>query len=163
MVVFALLNCKRPATILLRLNCCPVFANPWSSMNVRRRWRVVTVVLSLLALLFTQSALATYACAGPSKAFQVAQMTEANLPCAEEMSKSMDNEQPSLCHAHCQSAQGTLDHYQPAQLPAISDVGPVLIVAPAAKPVAPGAYLQPSLLRRSASPPLAVAHCCFRI
>lgn len=132
-------------------------------MNTRRRWRLLTVVLSLCALLFTQSAMAAYACPGVAKAVQVAQMTEAEMPCAESMSKAMDDEQPALCHAHCQSNQGTLDQYQPAQLATAIHFGPVLTVAVPSIQRPSEAFVQASRLRPSASPPLAIANCCFRI
>lgn len=130
---------------------------------MRRRWRLVTVVLSLCALLFAQGALAAYACQGPAKAFEAARMAEAGMPCAESMSQAMDEEQPGLCHAHCQAAQGSLDHGQPVQIAAAADLGAVLTIVPAAQPAVRSAYVQASLLRPSAGPPLAISHCCFRI
>lgn len=131
-------------------------------MSTRHWWRLLTVIVSLCALLFTQTAVAAYACPGTMKAAQAAQMAEAGMPCAE-MSMAMDDEQPALCHAHCQSAQGTLDHYQPASVTTAMDFGPVLTLAPALKRQPSVAFIQASVLRRSASPPLAISNCCFRI
>ena len=132
-------------------------------MSVRRRWRIVTIILSLCALLVSQGAVAAYACQGAAKAYEVAQMTEAAMPCADTMSKSMDDEQPTLCHAHCQSAQGALDHFQPVDFAPTAVFGPVLTIVLAAKPVSTGVQVQASVLRPSASPPLAISNCCFRI
>lgn len=130
----------------------------------RRSWRLLTVILSLWALLFTQAALAGYACEGAVKALEVAQMAEAGMPCAESMSHSMDEEQPALCHAHCQSAQATPDTPKPPPVVNLVHVAYVLtVVLPAAEGSAPSAPLiQPSLLRRVATPSLAIANCCFR-
>ena len=131
----------------------------------RRSWRLLTAILSLCALLFAQTALAAYACKGVAKAAEVARMTEAGMPCAEAMSRSMDDEQPALCHAHCQSAQGTADNYQPPSLPSLGQLGPVLtmLVVPASSTARAAPLVQKSVLRPKASPPLAIAHCCFRI
>lgn len=132
-------------------------------MNMTRRWRFITAILSLCALLFTQTALAAYACQGTAKAFQVAQMTEADMPCAASMSKSMDDEQPAFCHAHCQSTPKSADNVQPPPLATVSQLGAVLTVKPVSRPGPEGRIVQSSLLRPSASPPLAISHCCFRI
>jgi hypothetical protein len=78
-------------------------------MTLARKHRLLTVILSLWALLFAQVALAGYVCPASGKAVQVAAMAEAGMPCAETMSKAMDDEQPGLCHAHCQSSQQASD------------------------------------------------------
>ncbi len=56
-------------------------------------------------LLFMRLAVATYACPGGlSKAGgdQIATMAQAaGMPCVGFMVPAMDDEQPSLCHAHC--------------------------------------------------------------
>lgn len=132
-------------------------------MSTRRRWRLFAVVMSLCALVFTQSAVAAYACPGIAKAVQVAQMAEAGMPCAETMSQAMDDEQPALCHAHCQSAQGTLDQYQPAQMVTAAHLGSPLTVSLTLARRPAETFRQKSVLRPSASPPLAITNCCFRI
>lgn len=128
----------------------------------RRSWRLLTVILSLWAMLFTQAALAGYACEGAVKAVLAARMADAGMPCAESMSQ--DEEQPALCHAHCQSAQATPDAPKPPPVVNLVHVAYVLtVVLPAAEGSAPSAPLiQPSLLRRVATPSLAIANCCFR-
>lgn len=145
-------------------NAAPMRGPQLSAMNMSRRWRFLTAILSLCALVFTQSALAAYACAGVAKAMHVAEMTEAGLPCAETMSKSMDDEQPALCHAHCQSAQKSLDNSQPPPAPAnIADSGGGLTIRLADGPEPARSTVQPSLLRPDSSPPLSISHCCLRI
>lgn len=131
----------------------------------RRPWRLLTVILSLWAVLFAQTALAQYACHDVAKALEAAQMTEARMPCAEAMSGSMDDEQPALCHAHCQTSHSTADHSQPPSVPALAQP-PVLwlLALPQVIEVSGDAPLvQTSVLRRWAAPPLAISHCCFRI
>lgn len=142
----------------------PVLPSFRLAMN-RRSWRLLTVMLSLCALLFAQTAVARYICPELAKAVEVAQMTEAGMPCAESMSQSMDDEQPALCHAHCQSAHGTADSYQPPSLPSLGQLGPVLTLAviPASRTAPDRPLVQQSVLRAAASPPLAITNCCFRI
>lgn len=133
------------------------------AMN-RRSWRLLTVILSLCALLFTQAALAGFSCEGAVKAVQVAQMAEAGMPCAESMSHSMNEEQPALCHAHCQSAKATPDAPKPPPAVNLVHVAYALtVLLPAPQASALGSPLiQRSLLRREATPSLAIANCCFR-
>jgi hypothetical protein len=129
-------------------------------MTLARKHRLLTVILSLWALLFAQVALAGYVCPASGKAVQVAAMAEAGMPCAETMSKAMDDEQPGLCHAHCQSSQQASDTYQAPHLATLAELGAVLTVEPA-QPRANVPRRAPP--RPNASPPLAIAHCCFRI
>lgn len=119
------------------------------------------VLLSLVAMLLSSAALAGYACPGSDKAVEVAQMVEAGTPCAETMSRAMDDAQPGLCHAHCQVSGQSADSFH---LPALADamqMGAVLTVAPA--PVAIDRRAPaPLLLQRTTGPPLAIRYCCFR-
>lgn len=131
-------------------------------MTLTRRCRLLTVMLSLWAVLFAQTALAGYACPGTAKAAQIAQMVQAGMPCAESMSRAMDDEQPGLCHAHCQAAQQSADNYQLPTLATLAELGAVLTVT-FASAIADAPLLQAPLLRRATAPPLAVRNCCFRI
>jgi hypothetical protein len=131
-------------------------------MTLTRRYRLLTVMLSLWALLFAQAALAGYACPGTAKAAQVAEMAAAGMPCAEAMSLAMDDEQPGLCHAHCQAAQQSADNYQVPALATPAELGTVLTVALNPRRT-DDSLLQAPLLRRATAPPLAVRNCCFRI
>lgn len=130
---------------------------------VSRPFRRFTVLLSLLALLFSAAALAGYACTGSEKALQLAQMIDAGAPCAETMSRAMDEEQPGLCHAHCQSDEKSADTFQPPVFTKLMQMGPVLAVPAVNPPSAPANGLMVSQLRRETGPPLAVRHCCYRI
>lgn len=131
-------------------------------MTLTRRCRLLTVLLSLCALLFAQTALAAYACPAVAKAAEIAQMAEAGMPCAESPALAVDDEQPGLCHAHCRGEPPSADHYQLPALATLDQLGAVLTVA--SPPVLGGASSpQVPLLRRGAAPPLAVRYCCFRI
>ncbi|MBA2676142.1 hypothetical protein [Ramlibacter sp.] len=133
-------------------------------MRISRRNRWLTVLVAVAALLFGQLALASYACPGIAKAAEVEQMFRAAMPCAEEMSRAMDDEQhPGLCHAHCQAAQQSADSYQVPPLATLEQLGPVLTVAAATasgeSPAPPARSTPPP----PAGPPLAIRHCCLRI
>lgn len=126
------------------------------------RYRLITVLLALWALLLSQAALAAYACPSTEKAVEVAQMAEAAMPCAESMALVMDQEQPALCHAHCDATQLSFDHYQIPALANLAQMGVVLTLAPIGQASVLHELHDP-LMRRNAGPPLAVRHCCFRI
>ena len=121
------------------------------------RHRLITVLFALTSLLFAQLALAGYVCPGSgSKAL------ESSMPCAESMTVAMDEEQSSLCHAHCQAGQQKADTYQMPMLASLPDQGADYL-AFRILPSPPGATLQAPLLRRTTAPPLAIQNCCFRI
>jgi hypothetical protein len=131
-------------------------------VKTTRRFRLIAVLVSLCALLFSQGALAGYFCPGGSKAAEIAEMAAAGLPCAESMAAAMDDGQPSLCHAHCQTSHQSPENYQPPALGSLLALGPVLSVN-LVPPAPPGPDIQPQLLVRDAGPPLAIRNCCFRI
>lgn len=132
-------------------------------MFVRRRHRLVTVLFALVSLLFMQLAVAGYACpvdaAGEPRAVAV---TVAGMPCADQMSSVMDSEQPGLCHAHCQSAQQTVDKPQSAT-PVVAMAASVSYTIEPAPLALPRRAAPAPLLLRPTEPPLAVRNCCFRL
>lgn len=129
-------------------------------MRPLRRPRLLTVILSLCAMLFAQLALAGYACPAGTRSAEVAAMAQAGMPCAETMSRAMDEEQPGLCHAHCQAAQQTADTYQLPAFAASTQLGSVLVVE---RPALSEVVRAPERPRPHASPPLVIVNCCFRI
>jgi hypothetical protein len=64
-------------------------------MLPRRFHRLSTAFLVVLALLFSQLALAGYVCPAQADAQAMAAMMDAGLPCS-----GMDAQQPALCHQH---------------------------------------------------------------
>ncbi|MGE3433529.1 MAG: hypothetical protein AB7I22_21275 [Ramlibacter sp.] len=129
-------------------------------MCVRRRQRLITVLFALLSLLFMQLAVAGYVCPVDYKVGEIVAMAEAGMPCAGEMAK-VDAEQPGLCHAHCHSAQQTVDKGQALTLSDVIATGFSYTIEPlrsfpARQPA------QVSFLLRSTAPPIAVRNCCFR-
>lgn len=132
-------------------------------MTWNRRTRLITVLFALVSLLFMQLAVAGYACPGTgAKVAEVAAMAEAGMPCAESMPLNMDDEQPNLCHAHCQAGQQSADKYQ---LPSPVALGalPADFSLQVAIPVFSEAPLQAPHLQRTTAPPVAIRNCCFRL
>ena len=135
-------------------------------MTWNRRNRLATALFALVSLLFMQFAVAAYSCPGGLatvvKSAQMTLMAQADMPCAESMTLAMDDEQPNLCRAHCQTDQQGIDKCQVPGFPISAHPAthfplPRVVSAPL------GAPLQAPLLRRTTAPPLAVRNCCFRI
>ena len=128
-----------------------------------RRIRLTTVLFALLSLLFMQLAVASYVCPGAiSKVAETAAMADASMPCAESMPLHMDDEQPGLCHAHCQAGQASVDKHEsppPAPIGALLPdfTIPVIIKAFSEAP------LQAPHLQRTTAPPISIRNCCFRL
>lgn len=130
-------------------------------MRLSRPSRIFAVLLAIASLLFTQLAIAAYACPELASAVQaqVAAAEMAAMPGCDEA----DLEQPSLCNAHMQAADQSLDK------PASPNVAPsaAVLVAPlpnllhvAALPAA--GWAEPAWLLRSSEPPVSILNCCFR-
>ncbi|MEO7640168.1 MAG: hypothetical protein ABIU07_02035 [Ramlibacter sp.] len=132
-------------------------------MLLTHRNRLITVLVSLCALLFAQSALAGYVCPGSNNPVAVTQMAQAGMPCAESLSGAMDVDQPALCHAHCQADPQAKDNVQPPAPANLAQIGPVLTVAVPAPPGAGRQRSQLAFLQRATGPAISVRHCCFRI
>lgn len=64
-------------------------------MSSRRLHRLTTTFCVVLALLFSQLALASYVCPQQAGMATMAAMMDAGMPC-----DGMDQEQPVLCHQH---------------------------------------------------------------
>ena len=138
-------------------------------MRLSRRPRLVATLLALISVLFTQLAVAAYAC--PS--MQIAQAMESiaisataidhqNMAGCEEM--EMDREAPVLCQNHGQTGHQSLDK------PEVPDVLPftatllmqsLSVAASSYQSVAPPA--ENIFLKRTTAPPLSIQNCCFRI
>jgi hypothetical protein len=132
-------------------------------MTRNRRHRLITVLFALVSLLFMQLAVAGYVCPGfGSKIAEVAAMAEAGMPCAESMPLNMDDQQPNLCHAHCQAGQQSADRHDLSS-PVAIDVLPANFSLQVAIPVFSEAPLQAPHLQRTTAPPVSIRNCCFRL
>jgi hypothetical protein len=89
-------------------------------------------------------------------------MRDAGMPCAEAMSLAMDDEQPGLCHAHCQASQQSADHFQVPAFASSEQLGSMPVLS--ASRIDPGEpFAQAPWMQRATAPPFAIQHCCFRI
>jgi hypothetical protein len=132
-------------------------------MNPSRRIRALIAFLAVMGVLFAQIAVAAYACPGAQEMALAAVGMEAGAempPCGEGMAEP----QPTLCSAHCQQGDQSLD--KPAA-PAVPAIAWVAIPPGAAAPdVALAASLpgeQRSLLARATAPSVALRNCSLRI
>lgn len=130
-------------------------------MNRTRRLRVLTALVALVSMLFTQIALASYSCPelGRALAQAAAQAQVMHKSCCPQH----DVNNPGLCHAHGQvgsqsaevSAQPPVMPFIPATL--VQSIAPI-DVAPLEPRAAPLAFL----LAPGAAPPISIRHCCLR-
>lgn len=136
-------------------------------MKKPRPSRFIAAVIALISVLFTQLAVAAYACPGMEvgQAMMTASMAAAEVdhhmrPDCEVI----DMEQPVFCHAHTQVGKQSLDK---PDRPNVSPSVAVLLVPVvsdihvAYRPVAPSA--DAAAFRPATAPPLSIQYCCFRI
>ena len=130
-------------------------------MKLSRPSRFAAALVTLFCLLFTQLAVAAYACPA-QKSAPMAMSAVANngsMPGCQ----GMDMNQQGLCAAHCAPGHQTLDtpgtpHVQPF---VAAELAVVLVGAATQQPVT--AHPDPYRLTRTTAPPLAIRNCCFRI
>lgn len=125
-------------------------------MKLSRPSSLIAAIIAIFSLLFTQLAMAAYAC----PALTVA--PAASMPGCANMDMKMD--QAGLCHSHCESGKQSADTPQaPLVQPFVA--ARLHIVVSVAESAAPyhAAQSGDALLKRSTAPPLAIRNCCFRI
>lgn len=139
-------------------------------MKLSRPSRVIAALITVVSILFTQYAVASYTCPGM-------QMGQASEPVAMQMAagnqsmqgmsgceEGMDVEQPSLCHAHDQVGTQSLDK---PQLPYVQPfIAAALTLVLRNIEIADNSIAKPPvsfLLTRTTAPPLSLRNCCFRI
>lgn len=124
---------------------------------MKRTTRFLAAWLALFAVLFSQLAVASYACPFMAAPIEMTAPMEGGCD-----GMPMDQDQPALCHAHGQQGDQSLDK------PLVSMPQPALLQGLAgdrqADPGIPGTPgEQRSLLARATAPPVALRHCCLRI
>lgn len=131
-----------------------------TTMKLLRTQRVFAALVTVLSLLFTQLAVAAYACPEFAAEAMAIQVMQDAMPDCDDMVMS----EPGLCQAHCSSDHQSLD------APATPHVAP--FVATGLVTVLPvgdsfhralATRVSPTMLSRTTAPPLAIRHCCFRI
>ncbi len=135
-------------------------------MKLSRPSRVIAAFIALISILFTQLAVAGYACPdltteSTSELVAIsAQVDHQNMPdCI-----GLDAELPSLCHAHAQIGDQSLDKpplppVQPFVAAALASVFQQIEFARRPPALPSNAFI----LTRITAPPAAIRNCCFRI
>ena len=136
-------------------------------MNRRQRIRARLIGILSMALLFSQIAVASYACPAMGEQARSAEVAAmAGMPCAEMMAAGvpLDPEQPTLCMQHCQFGSTTqvVDHV-PAVFAPVTAFPSLFTVSVDERPEL-SSWAEDERLR-DRRPPLAhsIAHCCYRI
>jgi hypothetical protein len=137
-------------------------------MRRSRQSRFLAALIALFSLLFMQLAVAAYACPKVHPAQETAAAAMAHPADAESMpgcaGMGRDMEQPSLCHAHNQVGNHSLDK---PSTPQVQPFAPAILaqVLLFVEPVFHTLPLPPRelVLQRVTDPPLSILNCCFRI
>lgn len=135
-------------------------------MHRSRQFRFVAALITLFSMLFMQLAVASYAC--PRMMMEASDGTIAMSNDSTDQGmvgcRGMDETQSSLCHAHDQVGNQSLDKPDLPQVQAFLAVGlalPLIPIDVTYRP--PSTLLEAVHLARSTAPPLAIRNCCFRI
>jgi hypothetical protein len=128
-------------------------------MKLTRSSRFIAALITLFSLLFTQLAMASYACP---------QLYTANHETVRMQDMSgctgMTTQQSNLCEAHCDAGHQSLDAAAaPQVLPFIACQ--LALVLPSDESSSSGMAVPVASvpLTRTTAPPLTIRHCCFRI
>ncbi|WP_295995730.1 hypothetical protein [Rugamonas sp.] len=128
-------------------------------MKLTRSSRFVAALVTLFCLLFTQLAVAAYACP-QLPTLGHAGISMQNMPgCA-----GMDVDQPNLCAAHCDAAHQSLDTAAAPQVMPFIACRLALVLSAGAPALSDSTGSDARApLSHATSPPLAIRHCCLRI
>lgn len=136
-------------------------------MRLSRQFRFFTALLALCSVLFTQVAVAAYACPSMEIAHVMESVTASTMAAAHHAMPGCDGmemETPPLCHDHGQGGNQSLDK---PELPHVSPfiaailvqaLSPFDITYPTSTSAAENFFLT-----RATAPPLSIQNCCFRI
>ena len=121
--------------------------------------------MALISVLFTQLAVAAYACPGLLSSSGSAAMLSTSDATPDPMPDcgQPDTKRPMLCHAHCQEGQQSVDKTQLPTIAPLIAVGFVLVLLSVPVVGRPLDLSPPSHLERATAPPLSIRNCCFRI
>lgn len=134
------------------------------TMKLSRPSKCIAGLLALISILFMQLAVAAYACPALGTAHGDQAMSMESAVRAQEPCLGLDPVQPSLCHAHDQNGNQSLDKPSIPPVQSFIAVGFGLPLSPLVLTCRPACVSSEStLLAHATAPPLAIRHCCFRI
>ena len=132
-------------------------------MKMTRLFRLLAAGIALFSLLFTQLAVAAYACPVPGTGSPAVSklIIDPDMPGCQEM--PFDPHAPSLCDAHCDNVPQSADSPSaPAAAPFVqAALTVVLAVDEVSRPIR--SLPAGARLTRPGAPPLIIRNCCFRI
>jgi hypothetical protein len=120
-----------------------------------RTIRACLALIAIASLLFTQLAIAAYAC--PAQASTTVQVQPAMDHCQD-----MDAFLPSLCQAYGHANQVSPDHGQQPPVQPFLPSGFVQILSQPAAALPLYSVQEVDALTHPIRPPIAILHCCFR-
>ena len=126
-----------------------------SSMMTHRTSRLLVALCAIASLLFTQLAVAAYACPGAPAA--------ASVSAIHSDCNATDLPDPGLCRAHCLQQAQSIEKPVALSFPSAPATGLHAPYLPVTSEPFVQATGQESLLVRATAPPLAIRHCCLRI
>lgn len=122
-------------------------------MKLPRSQRLVAALLALVSLLFMQLAVAAYACPMVSPA-----------PAYMADCQGMDRANPTLCQAHAESSEQSLDKAANPEVQPFIAAAVLVEVAAVGRLLPRGMGSAPwSVPDAGPAPPIAILHCCLRI
>ncbi|HEU4776212.1 MAG TPA: hypothetical protein VFS95_05260 [Telluria sp.] len=130
-------------------------------MKMFRLSRLLVAGITLFSLLFTQLAVAAYACPALSTATPASLVFDRDMPDCQGMQP--EQKAPGLCAAHCEKTP------QSADTPSVPAVAPFIqgaLTVVLAQDDSVLAWTPPPAgfqLLRTGAPPLSIRNCCFRI
>lgn len=131
------------------------------TMKMFRLSRLLVAGITLFSLLFTQLAVAAYACPALSTATPASLVFDRDMPDCQGMQP--EQKAPGLCAAHCEKTP------QSADTPSVPAVAPFIqgaLTVVLAQDDSVLAWTPPPAgfqLLRTGAPPLSIRNCCFRI
>ncbi|MFM9433026.1 hypothetical protein ACFDR9_000055 [Janthinobacterium sp. CG_23.3] len=135
-------------------------------MKSSRQFRYVAALIALFSMLFMQLAVASYACPNLRTGQNNGALAQSSGSGMRNMSActGMDMQQPSLCHAHSQTGNQSLDKPELPQVQPFVAVELMQALIFLDTAYRPHAVQSPApLLQRATAPPLSIRNCCFRI
>jgi hypothetical protein len=133
-------------------------------MKLTRPSRVAAAILALFSMLFMQLAIAAYACPGMMPMSGQMDMSAMSADQNMEHCKGMDLKAPSLCYAHDQAGNQSLDKPGTPQIQPFTAIGLALPMVSVPYTAAQSQSVVKSVvLARTTAPPISIRNCCFRV
>lgn len=135
---------------------------------MRKIFRTRLIGLLSMAILFSQVAIAAYACPATSGEADTEAVSMAGMPCAQMMAAGvqLDPEQPTLCMQHCQfgSVSQVVDHVSMVFVAATALPSLLTVSVDEGLDADLRSWAEKDRLRdRPPQLPHSIAYCCYRI